>query len=145
MVKFCAAIVAFMAAMAQAEMDDVAILHPVRDEIVEQISLKATSWKAKPAKDNHLRHRSVESIRNSMGHLGVSPKIVPTDFLRSMAQGASDLFKQITSTFGSSDLQSKEDHYKLRQEADTPTTPLDDDLPLNFSWREKMPECLGHI
>ena len=82
-----------------------------------------------------------------MGHLGFSPKILPTDFLKTMAHGASDLFKQITSTFGSTASQ-KEEHFHLREDSDakkTSDTPMDDDLPLNFSWREKMPDCLGSI
>jgi len=74
--------------------------HPVRDSIVEEIKLKATSWKPKAASENHLRHRSLDSIKASMGHLGVSPKFAPTDFLSTIAHTASDFFKQITATFG---------------------------------------------
>lgn len=46
--------------------------HPIRHEIVDEIKLKATSWKPKEVEDNHLRHRSPESLKASMGHLGTS-------------------------------------------------------------------------
>ena len=90
MVKFSVALAAVFSAIVSASNAE---QHPVREEIVEEIKLKATSWKAKPVNDNHMRHRSVESIKNSMGHLGAAPKILPTDFLKTMAHSASDLFK----------------------------------------------------
>lgn len=44
--------------------------HPVRQEIVDEIKLKATSWKPKEVNENHLRHIDVSK---SMGHLGMTP------------------------------------------------------------------------
>ena len=90
-------------------------LHPVREEIVEQIKLKATSWTPKEVGNNKLRHRSVESIKKSMGHLGVAPSLFPTDFLKTMAGTASDLFRQVASSVGLDSL--KNEHFRLRQES----------------------------
>ena len=116
-------------------------LHPVRDEIVDEVNLNAGSWRAKPVQDNHLRLRSPASIKNSMGHLGSSPSLVPSDFLKTMATGAQDFFKQVAKTFSSS-AAGKEEHLRLRQ---SDVIPEDDDLPAQFSWRDKKPECLGEI
>lgn len=44
--------------------------HPVRQEIVDEIKMKATSWKPKEVNKNHLRHIDVSK---SMGHLGMTP------------------------------------------------------------------------
>ena len=114
--------------------------HPVRDEIVDEIKLKATSWKPREVSDNPLRHRSVESLKASMGQLGVSEASLGSDMFKSVAQSAMDVFRQITSTMGVTTGR-KEAVHKLKQSADGD----DDDLPLNFSWRDKMPECLGPI
>ena len=69
--------------------------HPIRHEIVDEIKLKATSWKPREVEENHLRHRSVESIKNSMGHLGTSPASLGADFFKSVTESAMDVFKQI--------------------------------------------------
>jgi hypothetical protein len=47
--------------------------HPVRHEIVEEIKLKATSWKPREVDQNHLRHIPVENIHLMTGSLGMSP------------------------------------------------------------------------
>ena len=129
--------------------------HPVRDEIVNEIKRKTTSWKPKAVENNHLRHRSPDSIKRSLGHLGVSPSIVPTDFLKSMATSATDLFKKVASSFGIDSI--KNEHFKLRQGSDAAEkesdasnqdsgmVPPDNDLPVNFSWRDKTPTCMGEI
>ena len=44
-----------------------------------------------------MRHRTPESIKKSMGNLGNRPSIIPTAFLKTMASGAHDLFKQVAS------------------------------------------------
>ena len=85
------------------------LLHPVRDEIVNEIKLKATSWKPKEIESNHLRHRTPESIKHSMGVLGTSPSFMPTEFLKTMAVGAGDLFKQVASNLGI-----KSEHFHLK-------------------------------
>ena len=36
--------------------------HPVRQEIVDEIKLKATSWKPREVEDNHLRHVPIEKV-----------------------------------------------------------------------------------
>ena len=145
-------------------------LHPVREEIVEQIKLKASSWTPKEVKDNKLRHRSSESIKNSMGHLGVSPSLMPTDFLKTVAGTASDFFKKVASTMGLDEL--KNEHFRLKQESgdkadekekkkdkkdkddkdkepeeciDDGSRPCPNGLPEKFSWREERPSCLGEI
>jgi len=67
-------------------------LHPVREEVVEQIKLRATSWKPKEVQDNHLRHKSVEGIKNSMGNYGTSRKSIGSEVFKKVAHGASDAF-----------------------------------------------------
>lgn len=46
-------------------------LHPVREEIVEDIKLKATSWKPKEVSQNHLRN--TKDIAGLLGSLGLTP------------------------------------------------------------------------
>ena len=113
--------------------------HPVREEMVEAIKAKKTSWKPKEVHENHLRLRSVESIKNSMGHLGTSPAPLGAEMMQGIAHSALDIFKSMTSAMGM-----KDEVFKLKQSSDDEFV-TDDDLPRNFSWREKMPECLGHI
>lgn len=74
--------------------------HPVREEIVEEIKLKATSWTPKEVGANHIRHRSVESIKASMGHLGTAPSSLGAEVFKKVTSGALDMFRQITSVFG---------------------------------------------
>ena len=38
------------------------VQHPVREEIVDEIKLKATSWKPKEVHENHLRHVPADKI-----------------------------------------------------------------------------------
>ena len=47
--------------------------HPVRHEIVEEIKLKAKSWKPREVAQNHLRHIPTENIHLMTGSLGMSP------------------------------------------------------------------------
>lgn len=106
--------------------------HPVREEIVDAIKLKATSWKPKEVNENHLRHRTVDSIKNSMGHLGTTPTPFGADMLKGITDSAYGVFKSMTSVMGL-----KEQAHKLKQSADDQN--LDSDLPVNFSWKDKMP------
>uniref|UniRef100_A0A7S3I6F2 Peptidase C1A papain C-terminal domain-containing protein n=1 Tax=Favella ehrenbergii TaxID=182087 RepID=A0A7S3I6F2_9SPIT len=157
---------------------DSQMLHPVREEIVEEIKLKAGSWKPKEVHNNKMRHRSPESIKRSMGHLGVAPSVFPTDFLKTMAGTAGNFFKQVASSVGLDSL--KNEHFRLKQKSgdeadkknkkekkdskakgdkegdeeesaepevfvDDGSTPPDNGLPMQFSWREKRPVCLGKI
>lgn len=69
--------------------------HPIRQEIVDEIKLKATTWTPKEVSENHMRHRSVESIKGSMGHLGTSPASVGADVFKSVTQSAMDVFRNI--------------------------------------------------
>ena len=102
--------------------------HPIRDEIVNEIKLKANSWTAKEVSNNHLRHRSVESIKASMGHLGMTPTSIGAEMFKKVSRGALDMFKQMTSVFGVTE--TKADVHHLKQEPE-----IDSDLPENFSWR----------
>jgi len=74
--------------------------HPVRQEIVNEIKLKTNSWTPKEVDDNHLRHRSAESLKASMGHLGMAPTSVSAEVFKTVSRGAMDMFKQMTSAFG---------------------------------------------
>ena len=69
--------------------------HPVREEIVNDIKLKTTSWKPKEVENNHLRHRSVESIRQSMGHLGTSRPTLGGEIMKTVKHGASEVFNML--------------------------------------------------
>lgn len=88
-----------------------------------------------------MRHRTLESIKKSMGNLGDSPSIMPTEFLKTMATGAHDMFKQVASSFGLDSI--KYEHLRLKQGSYLSGAKKADDLPANFSWHDKRPECLG--
>ena len=47
--------------------------HPIRQEIYDEILLKATSWRPKPIAQNHLRHMRVDEIEGMLGLLGNTP------------------------------------------------------------------------
>ena len=117
-----------------------AMKHPIRDEIVEEIKLKATSWTPKEVSANHFSQRSAESIKASMGHLGTAPTSLGAEMFKKVSKGAMSVFKQMTSAFGTSAATDKDQAFHLKQEQMS-----DSDLPHEFSWREKMPECLGPI
>ena len=70
--------------------------HPIREEIVDEIKAKTTSWKPKEVSENHMRHRSVDSIKHSMGHLGTTPTSVGSEVFKSVTHGALDMFKKMT-------------------------------------------------
>ena len=100
--------------------------HPVREEIVEEIKLKTTSWTPKAVDDNHMRHQSVESLKHSMGNMGASPTSLGAEVLKKVAHGAFDVFHSLTSAAG---LSKKEEVHKLKQISDV-------NLPTEFSWRK---------
>lgn len=89
-----------------------------------------------------MRHRSAASIKNSMGHLGTTPQTLGSEVFKKVAHGAFDMFRHVSEAMGI-----KEEHLKLRQvsQNDDMTWIEDSDLPREFSWRQKMPECLGLI
>ena len=89
--------------------------HPIRQEIVDEIKLKATSWTPKEVSENHMRHRSVESIKGSMGHLGTSEASLGADVFKSVAKSAMDVFRQIQSTVTGR----KEETHRVKQSSPT--------------------------
>lgn len=122
----------------------------MREEVVENIKLRAESWTPREVEDNHLRHIPAESIHKSMGHLGMSPMSPVTKQIGKAVGKASSFYHLISSAFGG--------HGQGFDDEDEPIyggdddvydhrdrTKIPDDLPDNFSWREKMPECLGPI
>lgn len=50
----------------------------MRQEIVDEIKLKATSWKAREVADNHLRHVPASNLLGLTGSLGMTPFEGPT-------------------------------------------------------------------
>lgn len=116
--------------------------HPIRQEIVDDIKLKATSWTPKEVGDNHMRHYSQESIKSSMGHLGTSPASLGVDMLKSVAGSAMDVFHKFTSAAGLSS-KDKESTFHLKATGDAYDE--SSEFPESFSWRTKMPECIGPI
>ena len=89
--------------------------HPIRQEIVDEIKLKATSWTPKEVSENHMRHRSVESIKGSMGHLGTSQASVGADVFKSVTESALDVFRNIRSTVTGR----KEEVHRVKQSSPT--------------------------
>ena len=89
--------------------------HPIRQEIVDEIKLKATTWKPKEVSENHMRHRSVESIKGSMGHLGTSQASVGADVFKSVTESAIDVFRNIRSTVTGR----KEEVHRVKQASPT--------------------------
>ena len=101
--------------------------HPIRQEIVDEIKLKATTWTPKEVSENHMRHRSVESIKGSMGHLGTSQASVGADVFKSVTESALDVFRNIRSTVTGR----KEEVHRVKQSS--PTTDANEnkyDLPV---------------
>lgn len=58
-----------------------------------------------------MRHKSVETIKNGMGHLGSSPKTLGSELFKFMTHGAHEVFDMVTSNVGIQ----KEDQFRLRQ------------------------------
>ena len=74
--------------------------HPVREEIVEEIKLKATSWKPKEVHENHLRHVPADKIHGRFGQLGTTPFSKGAEAMAKITKGAVSMFDQITSAMG---------------------------------------------
>ena len=128
-------------------------LHPVRKEIVEEIKLKATSWKPKEVHENHLRHVPADKMHLRFGHLGSTPFSKGAEVMTKITKGAISVFDQVTSAMG---LKGSVFEHKLREETDAnpeseETSKLPEEsttasgVPINFSWRTEYPECLGPI
>ena len=123
--------------------------HPVRDEIVEEIKLKATSWKPKEVHENHLRHVPADKIKGRFGQLGTTPFSKGVETMTKITKGAMGMFDQMTSALGlkgsalEHHLQQASDALEVEASADD--WGLSSGIPASFSWREKMPECLGPI
>jgi cathepsin B len=112
--------------------------HPVRQELVEEIKLKADSWTPKEAHLNHLRHIPEERVKGTTGSLG-------TSYGHGLFKGLGTFFNGISSVFAGHGA-SLDDHKFLKLK-DSGSMPADAarDLPVFFSWRKKMPECVGPI
>ena len=74
--------------------------HPVREDIVEEIKLKATSWKPREVNENHLRHVPADKIHGRFGHLGTTPFSKGAEAMTKITKGAMSMFDQITSAMG---------------------------------------------
>jgi len=96
MLKMNVSLIALALAVS-AKSNEVAAKHPVREELVEEIKLKTTSWTPRAVEDNHMRHKSVESLYHSMGHLGTQRTSKSTELFREVTHGAYEMFRQITS------------------------------------------------
>ena len=61
--------------------------HPVRQEIVDEIKAKATTWTPREVHENHLHEIPVEQLKSKLGYLGVeeSGNLI-NSFLGSFAQ-----------------------------------------------------------
>jgi hypothetical protein len=46
------------------------ILHPVRQELVNDIALKTSAWIPKDPALNHLRHVPIDKLKGTRGNLG---------------------------------------------------------------------------
>lgn len=57
--------------------------------------MKTTSWKPKAVEDNHMRHKSVETLYHSLGHnhLGTTKTSKGTEVFRTITHGAYDMFR----------------------------------------------------
>ena len=83
--------------------------HPIREEVVEQVKMRTTSWKPKEVNDNHLRHKSVESIKNGMGNFGNTPKTLGSEFFKTVSHGAEFVYHMVAK------MGIKEEQYRLKQ------------------------------
>ena len=89
--------------------------HPVREDIVEEIKLKATSWKPKEVHENHLRHVPADKMHLRFGHLGNTPFSKGAEVMTKITKGAVSVFDQVTSAMG---LKGSIFEHKLRQASD---------------------------
>jgi len=119
-------------------------LHPVREEIVDEIKKLATSWTPREVSDNHLRHVPVNNIQMQMGSLGL------TQF-GEVTKKAEGFFDYIADTFGfkmASNGSTHEDK-KLKSSSKPAITresmPILGGMPPEFDWRVRMPDCIGAI
>ena len=117
--------------------------HPVREDLVSELKSKAETWKPKEAHLNHLRHMPEEVIRKQLGgNLGVHMN-------RGLFSGAKSIFNYVSDIFGfqkgSSPVSDKSEFLKLKQEKPETWENTESAYPKNFSWKDKMPECLGPI
>ena len=127
--------------------------HPVREDLVEEIKLKATSWKPKEVSDNHLRHVPADKVHLRFGHLGNTPFSKGAEVMTKITKGAISVFDQVTSAMG---LKGSVFEHKLLEASDAATSSeqvadITEDIsgasgiPTSFSWRKEYPECLGPI
>jgi hypothetical protein len=108
--------------------------HPVREEIVEEIRLKAKSWTPKAVEHNHLRDVPMDQIHMKLGIMGATVSNPITDTAGSyILQGMSkvmDFIPSIQKFLGVS----------KRLRVDEPI-----EIPEHFDSREKWPQCIHDI
>eukprot|EP00347_Sterkiella_histriomuscorum_P010152 403377404 len=114
------------------------VLHPVRQELVEEIKLKATTWQPREIHHNRLRDVRPEQIQKKLGNLGTYQHSFIDSIMKWIPFGKSmkgkfsnPLLEQANSH--SFRLQSSQDHL------------LKDSIPLEFDFRTKWPQCLRKI
>jgi len=129
--------------------------HPVREEIVQDIKLKATSWKPKEVHENHLRHVPADKIQGRFGQLGNTPFSKGAEVMTNISKGAKSVFDQITAAMGLK--AGAFEHHLQKASSDAKEEEKEEDIPdadefgmfsgvpASFSWREAYPECLGPI
>lgn len=133
--------------------------HPVRQEIVEEILLRATSWKPRPVQENHLRHLDLAEIQGMMGLLGTQPfgndhfSVIEKAYstLHSLFGGLGDWRNWDVEDDDVKDEPKEEkakpsDRKPVEIHSDADQQEASKDVQTKaFSWLEKMPECIGPI
>lgn len=103
-------------------------LHPVRQEIVDDIKLKTDSWQPNEVSKNHLRDVHPDKLKDKMGSLG---------------SGVSSFFDKISSYFGTFKL--GQNVYEDEDYAKGEIIKGDPNLPKSFDWRQERPKCMQRI
>jgi hypothetical protein len=75
-------------------------LHPVRQEIVDEIKLKTSSWQPREVHLNHLRHVPVDKLHTLMGSLGVDQMPVALKIGSEVFKFTGDQLHKITNLIG---------------------------------------------
>ena len=93
MMKFSVSLLLALTLAVQAKKEQISQKHPIREDIVEEIKLKATSWTPKAVDENHMRHHSAEDLYRSAGNLGTTKSSVGADVFKTVTHGAYDMFR----------------------------------------------------
>lgn len=114
--------VSLLAAIAYAEK-----AHPVRQEVVDQVRLRTSSWQPRAVHENHLRHYAVDKL--PLGNLGTDDySTSPLEVGIKAINFTKEKFDQLTNLVGSHHA-SKQHTPKLRDYSDWDITPDDDVYP----------------